>query len=137
MKLRGSAFTRFVRDEYTTLPERVDRPLFLRMDVHWRYGDAAEAIAEGGRHVPSLAVREIVAEVFDVFVSESIQHLVHRMATVLLERFPQLEEVALSAQNRTRDPLADADAGAPVRVYTDPFPAYGTIHLTLRRSVDG
>jgi urate oxidase len=135
MKLRGSAFTRFVRDEYTTLPERVDRPLFLFLDVHWRYGDAADTIAEGGRHVPSRAVREVVGEVFDEFVSESIQHLVHEMATVLLARFPQLCEVSFSAQNRTRDPLSDGDAGADVRGFTDPFPAYGTIRLTSRRSI--
>ncbi len=133
MKLRGSAFTRFVRDEFTTLPERVDRPLFLFLDVHWRYADAADAIADGGRHVPSRAVREVVAEVFDEFVSESIQHLVNEMGTVLLDRFPQLSEVSFSAQNRTRDPLTDSDAGADVRAFTDPFPAYGTIRLTLRR----
>ena len=36
LKLKGSAFTRFVRDEYTTLPERSDRPLFIGLDVHWR-----------------------------------------------------------------------------------------------------
>jgi urate oxidase len=133
MKLRGSAFTRFVRDEYTTLPERGDRPLFLFLDVYWRYADPADAIAEDGRHVPARAVRDVVAEVFDTFVSESIQHLVWEMGTMLLGRFPQLAEVSFSAQNRTRDPLTDADAGADVRAFTDPFPAYGTIRLTLRR----
>ena len=39
LKVTGSSFTRFARDEYTTLPERVDRPLFVRMDVHWRHRD--------------------------------------------------------------------------------------------------
>ena len=38
MKLRGSAFTRFARDENTTLPERADRPLFIHLDAHWRTG---------------------------------------------------------------------------------------------------
>src|SRR4051794_7059801 len=50
LKVTGSAFTRFARDDYTTLPERVDRPLFIRTDVHWRYGDP-----ETG-HVDSLDV---------------------------------------------------------------------------------
>src|SRR5690606_20476469 len=35
MKLTGSAFTSFVRDDYTTLPERGDRPLYVRMNVEW------------------------------------------------------------------------------------------------------
>ena len=34
MKMTGSAFTSFVRDDYTTLPERGDRPLYISMDVY-------------------------------------------------------------------------------------------------------
>ena len=44
LKVTGSAFTRFARDEYTTLPERGDRPLFIRLDVDWRYGDPARPV---------------------------------------------------------------------------------------------
>ena len=33
LKTTGSAFTRFARDDATTLPERSDRPLFIHMDV--------------------------------------------------------------------------------------------------------
>jgi urate oxidase len=129
LKTRGSAFTRFARDEYTTLPERVDRPLFIRMDVHWRYADPADA--EGDRHVDPRAVRDLVAEVFDGFVSESIQHLVHEMGTRVLERWPQLAEVSFEAENRTRDPIGE---DGPRKLYTDPFPAQGLITLTLDRS---
>jgi urate oxidase len=131
-KLRGSAFTRFVRDEYTTLPERGDRPLFILLDVHWRYADPADAL-EPACHVASLEVKRELVEVFDRFVSESIQHLVREQAEHLLERFPQLAEVSFSAQNHTRDPVAGSDAGDGVRAFSDPFPAYGTIRLTLRR----
>ena len=51
LKLTGSAFTHFVRDGYTTLPERVDRPLYIGLDVDWRYADVADAVAGGDRHV--------------------------------------------------------------------------------------
>ena len=76
LKTRGSAFTKFARDEYTTLPERGDRPLLIRLDADWRYA--------GGDHVDSKAVRDHLAATFDDFVSESIQHLVHEMGTRLL-----------------------------------------------------
>src|SRR5581483_2180803 len=33
MKITGSSFTSFVRDGYTTLPERKDRPLFIYLDI--------------------------------------------------------------------------------------------------------
>ena len=120
LKTRGSAFTRFARDEYTTLPERGDRPLFVRIDANWRY--AADD------YVASLAVRDHFAATFDDFVSESIQHLVHEMGTRALARWPELEEISFSAENHTRDPVgADGDR----KVYTDPFPAQGLITLTL------
>jgi urate oxidase / 2-oxo-4-hydroxy-4-carboxy-5-ureidoimidazoline decarboxylase len=128
LKVTGSAFTRFARDEYTTLPERVDRPLFIRMDVRWRYG--TPAAAEGGEHVDPRAVRDLCAHVFDEFVSESIQHLVHEMGTRVLASWPQLSEVSFSAENRTRDPVGE---DGPRKLYTDPFPAQGLITLTLER----
>jgi urate oxidase len=126
LKVTGSAFTHFARDEYTTLPERVDRPLYIRLDVHWRYDDPADA----ARHVPSSEMRALVVGVFDEFVSESIQHLVHEMGTRALERWPQLAEISFAAENHTRDPVGE---DGPRKVYTDPFPAQGLITLTLDR----
>ena len=134
LKTTGSAFTRFVRDEYTTLPERGDRPLYLGLDVHWRYADAADAVGDDpARYVPSAAVRALLVEVFDEVVSESIQQLVHVMGERLLATFPQLAEVAFEAQNRTRDPLDESRGPGEVRAFTDPFPAWGLITLTLSR----
>jgi urate oxidase/2-oxo-4-hydroxy-4-carboxy-5-ureidoimidazoline decarboxylase len=124
LKVTGSAFTRFARDGYTTLPERVDRPLFIRMDVWWRYADPARD------HVDSLQVRAELANTFDAFVSESIQHLVHEMGTRMLARWPQLAEVRFEAENHTRDPAGEDGAR---KIYTDPFPAQGLITLTLER----
>ena len=43
-----------------------------------------------------------------------------------LARLPQLAEIGFSAQNRTRDPYGGG-------VYSDPFNAFGTITLTMRR----
>ena len=124
LKVTGSAFTQFARDDYTTLPERVDRPLFVRMDVHWRYADPERD------HVDSREVRDQLAATFDDFVSESIQHLVHEMGVRMLDRWPQIAEVRFEAENHTRDPAGDDGAR---RIYTDPFPAQGLITLTLER----
>src|SRR5688500_14098325 len=45
IKITGSSFASFVRDEYTTLPERVDRPLFVHLDVYWKYGVSADMVS--------------------------------------------------------------------------------------------
>jgi len=136
LKTEGSAFTRFVRDEYTTLPERSDRPLFIRMDVHWEYADPADATGDDvSRYVAGEQVRDVCAIVFHELVSESIQQLVHEMGRRLLERYPQLRVLDFVAKNMTRDPYATGeDPDAARTVFVPPFPALGTIRLTMTRS---
>jgi urate oxidase len=135
MKTTGSSFTSFVRDGYTTLPERRDRPLYIYLDVGWRYGDIDDLLnPRRGRYAPAEQVRDVVVAVFHEMVSESIQHLVHEMGTRLLDRFPQLSQVSFAGQNRTRDPFGVSERDPEVRVYSDPFSAYGMITLTMARA---
>jgi urate oxidase len=134
LKTTGSAFTRFARDDATTLPERSDRPLFIHMGVHWRYADPADALAgDPSRYVAAGPVRDVIAAVFHEFVSEAIQHLVHEMGQRLLDRYPALAEVSFAAENHTHDPVPGSEPGAARRAYTSAFPAYGLITLTLAR----
>ena len=112
LKTSGSAFTHFARDEYTTLPERGDRPLFVRIDADWLYADP-------GRPVDSLAVRDHLARTFDDFVSSRSSTSSTRWArgcwptTTSSPRSP-------SRPRTTRDPVGEQDGR---KVYTDPFPA--------------
>jgi urate oxidase len=132
-KVTGSAFTHFVRDAYTTLPERGDRPLFISLDVHWKYADVADMQT---RYIPSEQVRDVAQTVFHEFVSESIQHLVHEMGLRLLGRFPQMAEVSFKGNNLTRDPVGASETDPKQKVYSDPFPAYGLIKLTMSRKAE-
>ena len=114
--------------------ERTDRPLFIHLDVYWRYAEAdAMTSPDLSRYVPVEQVRDLVGAVFDSFVSMSIQHLVHEMGTRLLERFSQIEEVSFEAQNRLWDTAFESQADEKMKVYTDPRPPYGMIRLTLKR----
>jgi urate oxidase len=126
VKLSGSSFEGFVRDEYTTLAEARDRPLFIHLDVHWRNADFA-ARADG------LAVRDSVAATFADFDSASIQELVHEMGVRALAAFPELAEIAFAGENRLWDTAQVWGPDERVRVYTDPRPPYGRIELTLGR----
>jgi urate oxidase len=132
IKLTGSAFRSFARDEFTTLPDVVDRPLYIWLDVFWRYADAGQAI-DGSRLVGSAKVRDVVRKTFDDFVSMSIQHLVYQMGQRVLADFPEIAEVTFEAQNRLWDTVKVSDGDPPTRVYSDPRPAHGVIGLTLSR----
>jgi urate oxidase/2-oxo-4-hydroxy-4-carboxy-5-ureidoimidazoline decarboxylase len=114
LRLGGSAFRGFVRDEYTTLPETTDRPLHMWLDLEWD-GEA-----------PALQVRGIVHEVFRSFVSGSIQQVIYEIATTMLAELPSITEVRLEADNRTWDRVGEG-------LFTDPRPPFGVLGLTLRR----
>jgi urate oxidase/2-oxo-4-hydroxy-4-carboxy-5-ureidoimidazoline decarboxylase len=135
MKLTGSAFTSFLRDGYTTLPERGDRPLYITMNVSWRYADPEDMLdLDRCRYVPAEQMRDLLAATFDDFVSESIQHLLHEMGQRAMVRFPQLADIRFDALNLTRDPYGQRDDDPRVKVYSDPFPAYGRLTLAIRRT---
>ncbi|HEX6291545.1 MAG TPA: urate oxidase [Herpetosiphonaceae bacterium] len=134
IKLTGSAFASFARDSYTTLPEVTDRPLFIYLDVFWKYADAAQMLAaDHAGYIAAEQVRDVVQAVFHQFVSMSIQHLVHEIGVRLLERFPQMAEVSFAAQNRLWDTAFVAEDDPRLKVYTDPRPPYGSIRLKLTR----
>ncbi|MBD1931187.1 MULTISPECIES: factor-independent urate hydroxylase [Cyanophyceae] len=134
IKVTGSLFANFARDEYTTLPEMSDRPLFIYLDVYWKYADVENAIASDLSHyIPAEQVRDFVQVVFHEFVSKSIQHLVYEMGVRLLQRFPQMAEVSFAAENRLWDTAFVSDADSKIKVYCDPRPPYGMIKLTLNR----
>src|SRR4051812_4061732 len=116
LRLSGSAFAGFVRDEYTTLPETANRPLHMWLDVEWTGAEDAAA-----------QVRGLVHEVFRSFESGSIQQVIYQIGTRMLDELPTLGEVRLEANNRTWDRVEDG-------IYTDPRPPFGVLGLTLRRS---
>jgi urate oxidase len=135
IKLTGSAFADFARDEHTTLPERRDRPLYIWCDIGWRYAEASHAVlADPAQYVAAEQVADLANAVFGEFVSLSIQHLVNEIGMRMLDRWRQLAEVSFDAQNRLWDLVAESDDDPRIRTYADPRPPYGHIGLVLRRS---
>jgi urate oxidase len=133
IKVTGSAFADFARDEHTTLPERRDRPLYIWCDIGWSYTDASHAaLADPAAYVASEQVADLANAVFHEFVSLSIQHLVNEIGLRMLDRWPQLARVSFDAQNRLWDVVAEADDGR-TKTYADPRPPFGHIGLVLHR----
>jgi urate oxidase len=128
LRLRGSSFHGFVRDEYTTLPDIKDRPLHMWLDMEWQYTNPEAAFTAG--KIPC-AVSQIVRHVFESFESGSIQQVIYRAGSEILRQIPGIAEVRLEANNRTWDTVVER--GEELGVYTDPRPPYGCLGLRLRR----
>jgi urate oxidase len=128
LRLGGSAFRGFVRDEYTTLPDLNNRPLHMWLDIDWSYVRPDAAFSNGA---VTAGVRRTVRDVFSTFESGSIQQVIYQMATRMLDTIPVIGEVHLEANNRTWDTIAER--GDDLGVYTDARPPFGCLGLTLKR----
>lgn len=134
IKITGSSFENFLSDTYTTLPQRVDRPLFIYLDISWQYADISHMVKQTlSDYIASEQVRDIAQAVFQRFVSKSIQHLVYEMGVEILKEFPQMSEISFVAQNRLWETACIADADPALKVYIDPHPPYGTIKLHIKQ----
>ncbi len=128
LRLGGSAFHGFVRDQYTTLPDIKNRPLHMWLDLEWLYTKPDAAFSAGK---VSQAVRQIVHDVFESFDSGSIQQIIYQTGGKILEKIPEIAEIHLEANNRTWDTITER--GDELGVYTEARPPYGCLGLRLRR----
>ncbi|MWC28713.1 factor-independent urate hydroxylase [Paenibacillus sp. MMS18-CY102] len=134
IKVKGSAFAGFIRDEYTTLPETSDRPLYIHLNLTWAYLNVDDAISDDpARYVPAPQIGDVVQSVFHEVYSPSIQYLLHQIGLRVLERFPQLAAVSFESNNRTWETIVEQAASAGA-VFTEPRPPYGFQRYTLTRS---
>jgi urate oxidase len=128
LRLGGSAFHGFVRDQYTTLPDIANRPLHMWLDLEWLYTEPSAAFSSGA---VTAAARRIVREVFHAFESGSIQQVIYQIGTKMLSDIPSIAEVHLEANNRTWDTIVER--GEELGVYTEARPPFGVLGLRLKR----
>jgi urate oxidase len=132
LKTEGSAFSGFLRDGFTVLPETEDRVLATKVDAEWRY-----ATLEVDHAAEREACREAILRAFATHDdSRSVQHTLWRMGTAVLEASTNVEEVTFSLPNLHHIPVDLSFAGrkndGQVFVVTD-APS-GRIEGTVRRS---
>lgn len=102
VKVKDNSFVGYVQDEYTSLPERENRTLYIGLDIFWTYNDPETARGEAAEeYVPAEQVRDIAQVIFTERDVNSIQDLIYQIGLRVLERFPQLTEVNFEATNRT------------------------------------
>jgi urate oxidase / 2-oxo-4-hydroxy-4-carboxy-5-ureidoimidazoline decarboxylase len=128
LRLGGSAFHGFVRDQYTTLPDIANRPLHMWLDLEWLYAESSAGFSSGA---VTAAARRIVHQVFHGFESGSIQQVIYQIGTKMLADIPSIAEVHLEANNRTWDAIVER--GQELGVYTEARPPFGCLGLRLKR----
>ena len=95
LKTSNSAFTGYIKDSLTTLPETRDRLFGTAVSANWTYSSANLAF-------PALrdAVRNLLLATFAEHKSESVQHTLYAMARRVLEQIPEVKDVQLTMPNK-------------------------------------
>lgn len=132
LKSTGSEFADFLTDEFTTLAPTHDRVLATALVVRWRFAETEgidwDAVFTG--------IRTRLLEVFATRYSKALQQTLYDMGTAVLEEFPVLAEIRLSAPNKHHFAYDLERFGIENdgEVFWAADRPYGSIHATLRRS---
>ncbi|HEY7502024.1 MAG TPA: urate oxidase [Vicinamibacterales bacterium] len=130
LKSSHSAFSGFLRDEYTTLGDASDRLLATSLTASWRYRD--EDVEFGASWS---AVRAILLESFADHDSKSVQHTLHAMGQAVLDNVDAVAAVRLVMPNKHHLPVDLSRLGIDQRneVFVPTDEPYGLIEATLVR----
>ncbi len=94
LKSTGSGFVGFPKCEFTTLPEVTDRIMATRLSATWRFASPPPSF-----EAASAAVRAAFLEVFATRYSRAVQETLFQMATLALEKVPEIDTVSLRLPN--------------------------------------
>jgi urate oxidase len=132
LKTTASAFSGFIRDRYTILPETADRILATEVQARWLYGRSSRVNWDDAHS----RVRRALLETFAGHTSLSVQQTLHAMGEAALVACAEVDEITLTLPNKHRV-LVDLQRFGKentneIFVATDE--PYGLITGTLRRA---
>jgi urate oxidase len=130
LKTTGSAFTGFLRDEYTTLRETDDRILATDVVARWRYSQPP-----GDYGASWHAVRATLIETFAAHESASVQHTLYAMGAAALACCAEITEIRLILPNRHHLVVDLAPLGLenPNEIFVATEEPYGRIEAVITR----
>jgi urate oxidase len=136
LKSTGSQFHGFLRDEYTTLAETRDRVMATSLTARWRWVDGAPGRTDwDGAYA---GIREILLARFASVHSLALQQTLWEMGKAVLEAYPAVAEIKLSAPNKHHFVVDLAPFGLdnPGEVFHADDRPYGLIQASVLRDED-
>lgn len=103
LKSTGSEFHGFLQDPYTVLQPTNDRIMATSLDVGWRFADsvaAGETDGETDWEAAYRGIRQILMQTFAEVHSLALQQTLYEMGKAVLEAWPSVAEIRLSAPNK-------------------------------------
>jgi len=95
LKTAGSAFTGYIKDALTTLPETRERLFGTAVSANWTYSTDNSAFAK-----LRAKIRELLLASFAEHQSESVQHTLYAMAQNVLDQVSEVSDIQLTMPNK-------------------------------------
>lgn len=132
LKSTGSEFHGFPQDKYTTLGGTTDRILATDVTARWRFADN---VVPADFNETYKGVRELLLKGFAETHSLALQQTMFQMGKLVLEAFPEIEEIKMSLPNKHHFlvDLAPFGLDNPNQVYFAADRPYGLIEATIQR----
>ena len=135
LKTSNSAFTGYIKDALTTLPETTDRLMGTALQADWPY--TASAISSGLDFNQSrTSIRETLIATFARHESLSVQQTLFAMAEAALAHTGIIDEIRMLMPNK-HNLLVDLSRFGqdnPNHIFVPTDEPHGTIEATLHRS---
>ena len=130
LKTANSAFAGFPRDEYTTLPETLDRLLATSLTATWHYRNLDINFDSHWQ-----AVRKTLLEAFAEHESASVQHTLYAMGQTVLDANEDVSAIRLVMPNKHHIPVDLSRFGLENRneIFVATEEPYGLIEATITR----
>ncbi|AZZ55380.1 factor-independent urate hydroxylase [Rathayibacter iranicus] len=100
LKSTGSEFHGFLTDPYTILQPTNDRVMATSLVAKWRFALTEEEIDAMDWEVVYVGVKALMVSRFATVHSLALQQTLFEMGKAVLEEFPQIVEIRLSAPNK-------------------------------------
>jgi urate oxidase len=100
LKSTDSAFSGYLKDEFTTLPETRDRIMCTSITADWLYTDEAVRSDKPDFALWRAAIRKALIAAFAGHKSESVQQTLFAMGESALAACKQIERIRLSLPNK-------------------------------------
>jgi urate oxidase len=130
LKTSRSAFTGFMRDAFTTLPETTDRLLATSLTATWQYATPEVEFGPVWRRV-----RQTMLQTFAAHDSASVQHTIYAMGEAVIAATPDVQSIHLAMPNKHHLPVDLSRFGLANRneVFVPTDEPYGLIEATIAR----
>jgi urate oxidase len=135
LKTSQSAFTGYIKDALTTLPETTDRLFGTALKAEWPYTPEGISAGIDFNKVRS-HLREVMVSTFAKHDSLSVQQTLYAMAEAALDHTTLINEIYLLMPNKHNllVDLARFGQENPNHIFVPTDEPHGTIEATVRRS---